>query len=223
VSDWVYPDYRGGSIVNLMSSILTVYDTKPGIYPPLRDIETKELQSARNLVLLVIDGLGYDYLYRQGAGSTLYRHLQQRITSVAPPTTATAISTFLTGLAPQQLEKAADPLEVVGVAEHVRPAGIDHRVDDDQDPGTVNGAAVRPIDERGIEDRTARGLPRAPAARLRTGYRDRVEPVGEAEVQVGSNRVALQLSAQPDAAPAEFAGLRVRGSGNRGNDEEDNG
>ena len=102
MADWVYPDYQGGSIVNLMSSILMVYGARPDIYPPLGCLGVDQLQSARNLVLLVIDGLGYDYLSHQGAGSTLHRYLQYPLTSVAPPTTATAISTFLTGLAPQQ-------------------------------------------------------------------------------------------------------------------------
>jgi hypothetical protein len=89
-------------IVNLMSSIMSAYGHESAYYPPLTILPPVMLQEAQNVVLLVIDGLGYDYLTQYGIGSTLQQHLQDQITSVAPPTTATAISTFLTGLAPQQ-------------------------------------------------------------------------------------------------------------------------
>lgn len=99
---WVYPDYQGRSIVNLMSSIMSTYGYDSEYYAPLITLPPVTLQDAQNVVLLVIDGVGYDYLIQYGTGSTLQQHLQDPITSVAPPTTATAISTFLTGLAPQQ-------------------------------------------------------------------------------------------------------------------------
>jgi len=101
-SDNIYPDYRGGSIVNLMSSILSAYGASCKIYPVLKQLSAEQLGESRNLVLLVIDGLGYDYLTQHGEGSVLHQYLRHPITSVAPPTTATAITTFLTGLAPQQ-------------------------------------------------------------------------------------------------------------------------
>ena len=99
---WVMPDYRGGSIVNLMASLLDACGGAGAGYLPLRGLERRRLAEARHLVLLVLDGVGYDYLTRKGAGSVLQRHLHMRLTSVAPPTTATAITTFLTGQAPQQ-------------------------------------------------------------------------------------------------------------------------
>jgi len=102
VSDNVYPDYRGGSIVNLMCSITAAYGGQCTDYPPLKYLPPDQLRETHNLVLLVLDGLGYDYLMQHGEGSVLHQHLQHSITSVAPPTTATAITTFLTGLAPQQ-------------------------------------------------------------------------------------------------------------------------
>lgn len=58
--------------------------------------------SVRQVVLLVIDGLGDELLARIGPGSFLARHQITRLTSVFPSTTASAIPTFLTGLAPQQ-------------------------------------------------------------------------------------------------------------------------
>jgi hypothetical protein len=52
--------------------------------------------------LIVVDGLGYRQLTRDHAHSTLCQHLRGPLTSVFPPTTATAITALLTGLAPAQ-------------------------------------------------------------------------------------------------------------------------
>jgi hypothetical protein len=94
------PAYGDGSIVNLMGSIVSAYGGQP-TYDPLGAIAPRELGSHRNLVLLVIDGLGYEFLARR-PDSFLHRHLHSRITSVFPTTTATAITAYLTGVAPQQ-------------------------------------------------------------------------------------------------------------------------
>lgn len=103
MSDLIFPDYGGGSIVNLMSSVIEGCGGTPSAYyPTLHAMDTSLLADADNIVLLVIDGLGYDYLAAQGRDSVLGQHLRSRLTSVAPSTTASAISTFLTGVAPQQ-------------------------------------------------------------------------------------------------------------------------
>jgi len=95
----ILPDYRGGSLVNLMSSIATALGAGSA-YPPLAALPPESLSGIRHLVLLVVDGLGYDYLLaHQGA---LRGHLRGQLTSVFPSTTASAIPVFLTGLAPQQ-------------------------------------------------------------------------------------------------------------------------
>ncbi len=94
------PDYAGGSIVNLMSSIALACGCHDLLYPPLRDLDLSE--RARNIVLLVIDGMGYNLLRSVRPPGVLRAQLRGRITSVFPSTTATAITTFLTGLAPQQ-------------------------------------------------------------------------------------------------------------------------
>lgn len=97
------PDYAGGSIVNLMTTVLTAMGAEGTGYAPLRDLPATRLQQARSIVLLVIDGLGYEHLQRsKSTAVTLHRHLSGRMTSVFPTTTATAITTFLTGLAPQE-------------------------------------------------------------------------------------------------------------------------
>ena len=89
------PNYKNGSLVNLMSSIGKMFGHKSE-YGPL-DIE---IPKAKNIVLLVIDGLGYDYV--KNSNSALKDYLAKPITSVFPSTTATAVTTIRTGLAPQQ-------------------------------------------------------------------------------------------------------------------------
>ncbi len=95
------PNYHNGSIVNLMSSIIRARggDT---LYDPLADLPPAALSPSKNIVLLIIDGLGYDYLLNQGRGSVFGEHLQGRMTSVFPSTTAACVTTFATGVAPQQ-------------------------------------------------------------------------------------------------------------------------
>lgn len=95
------PDYHGGSIVNLMSTLATACGGA-GAYAPLHGLDAARLAAKRNLVLLLVDGLGYHYLRHNCPDSLFCRHLEQRLTSVFPATTATAITTVMTGLAPQQ-------------------------------------------------------------------------------------------------------------------------
>ena len=96
------PEYDGGSLVNLMASMVSARGGDISHYPPLSILDDGLLRKSRNLVLIVIDGLGYDYLMNRVGHSTLKRYLKGRITSVFPSTTASAITTFLTGTAPQQ-------------------------------------------------------------------------------------------------------------------------
>lgn len=100
MSAMIQPDYAGGSIVNLMASIEAACGGDSP-YAVLRALPPAELAGARNLIFLVIDGLGYEYLVRSQADA-LCKGLRAKITSVFPSTTATAVTTFLTGRAPQQ-------------------------------------------------------------------------------------------------------------------------
>lgn len=96
------PDYAGGGITNLMSSLSRVLGGGDTGYPPLHGFDHKAADGARNIVLLVIDGLGHEYLQRALPSGNLAHHCRGAITSVCPSTTASAIPTFLTGLPPQQ-------------------------------------------------------------------------------------------------------------------------
>src|SRR5205085_11154383 len=91
------PDYAGGSLVNLVASIVAARGGKAR-HPPLKDLQLEA--RARNIVLVIMDGLGDNYLRRRGAGSELARRRRGAMTSVFPSTTASAITTTYTGRAP---------------------------------------------------------------------------------------------------------------------------
>ena len=93
------PDYSGGSLVNLVASIVAARGGN-ALHPPLRNLSLEKLREPRNLVLLIIDGLGDNYLMRRGAGSELARRRRGALTSVFPSTTASAITTSYTGRTP---------------------------------------------------------------------------------------------------------------------------
>lgn len=102
ISNIMYkPIYKDGSIVNLMSSVLKAYGCESK-YEALKILKPDELRESKNIVLIVIDGLGYEYLTKYGKGTVFNNYLRGKITSVFPATTATAITTFVTGVAPQQ-------------------------------------------------------------------------------------------------------------------------
>lgn len=94
------PDYKDNSIVNLMSTILTHFEVESP-YPNLKIFQPNELADDETIVLLIIDGLGYNFLTEKGRDSFLFENLKGKITSVFPTTTAAAMTTFYSGLAPQ--------------------------------------------------------------------------------------------------------------------------
>jgi predicted AlkP superfamily pyrophosphatase or phosphodiesterase len=93
------PDYSGNSIVNLMSSIAKSRGSD-SIYPELRNLRSEKLKDSRNIILLVIDGLGYNYL--KDKKTLLNDYMTSSMDSVFLPTTACAITTFMTGVCPNQ-------------------------------------------------------------------------------------------------------------------------
>lgn len=96
------PDYHGGSIINLMASLQTGLDGPAHTYAPLHLLPAETVAGYRQVLLWVIDGLGLNYLRAHPRAACFDSHLLGGITSVYPPTTATAITTFLTGDAPRQ-------------------------------------------------------------------------------------------------------------------------
>lgn len=126
------PDYDGNSIVNLMQSIATACGSTEARYPQLAALPAAQLVAARHIVLLVIDGLGQRTFASHPACPNLQRHAIGTMTSVFPSTTASAITTFMTGLAPAQhgltgwhmhLEEIGQTLSILPLDAALRGAG----------------------------------------------------------------------------------------------------
>ncbi len=89
----VLPDYRGACISNVVPALLEWSDT-PGWLPPTA-------VDADQVVLLVLDGLGWEQLRsRTDCMPTLCGLDGGPITSVAPSTTAAALTSIATGMPP---------------------------------------------------------------------------------------------------------------------------
>jgi len=91
------PDYAGGSLVNLVASVVAARGGEPH-HQPLEKFHVPA--NATNLVLLILDGLGDNYLLRRHPHSELARRRRGSMTSVFPSTTASAITTSYTGRTP---------------------------------------------------------------------------------------------------------------------------
>jgi predicted AlkP superfamily pyrophosphatase or phosphodiesterase len=90
----VLPDYSGGCISNVVPAILDATVDPPAWLPA-------EVLDASQVVVLVLDGLGWDQLTeRRHLAPVLSSMVGGPITSVAPSTTATALTSITTGLAP---------------------------------------------------------------------------------------------------------------------------
>lgn len=95
----VFPAYDGGSLVNLIASITDGLGSRPR-HAPLDALPAQELRAARSIVLFVVDGLGERQLNQHLADGHLMAARRGAITSVFPPTTASAITTSYTGATP---------------------------------------------------------------------------------------------------------------------------
>jgi len=94
------PNYKGKGIINLLSSISNNFGVKHP-YKELVDLDSKELKKYKNIVLIVIDGLGYNYLLKQ-KNSFLLSNLKSKMTSTFLSTTACANTALIIGYPPQQ-------------------------------------------------------------------------------------------------------------------------
>lgn len=95
-------DYTGGGLFNLMQSIAQACGVPANGFAQCSVLPAAKLTETRHIVLIVIDGLGLPALARLPETSRLRRHLIGSLSSVFPSTTASAITTFMTGLAPSQ-------------------------------------------------------------------------------------------------------------------------
>jgi predicted AlkP superfamily pyrophosphatase or phosphodiesterase len=94
VDELVLPDYGGACIANIVPALLGPPDETPAWMPA-------GVAGARQVVLFVVDGLGWEQLQeRLDRAPTLAAMAGGPVTTVAPSTTSTALTSLTTGLPP---------------------------------------------------------------------------------------------------------------------------
>ncbi|MBC7803911.1 MAG: alkaline phosphatase family protein [Candidatus Parcubacteria bacterium] len=93
------PNYDGNGFVNLVASLAEGCGAAPR-HPPLASLPAAVIRGATNIVFVIVDGLGDNYLRSNGAGGKLAQHRRGAISAVFPSTTASAITTSFTGATP---------------------------------------------------------------------------------------------------------------------------
>ncbi len=95
------------SLVNLLATVLKLFGQEPP-HPPLPEELLPDLRGVRKVVLLIIDALGWGQLIPlMGDKSLIFSGLAEEkgpspLTSVFPATTAAALASLATGLAPAE-------------------------------------------------------------------------------------------------------------------------
>lgn len=95
-ADTVLPDYGTNGLCGLASSLRHWLHDRNAPWPP-GEVSAGERAV---VILLIIDGLGDHFLDTVGQGSALHRARRQTLTSVCPSTTASAVTTLMTGAPP---------------------------------------------------------------------------------------------------------------------------
>lgn len=99
------PNYSGGSILNLMSSLILARGGRTP-HRPLRGLPPAQIQPYRKVILFLLDGLGSKQLHRfilDGHGRHFFAvHPWQKITTACPATTAAVVTTLATGASPAE-------------------------------------------------------------------------------------------------------------------------
>jgi hypothetical protein len=93
------PNYSGNGFVNLVASLVEACGGAPR-HPSLTSLPVAELRAATNVVFMIVDGFGDNYLQANGVGGQMAAHRRGAISAVFPSTTASAITTSFTGATP---------------------------------------------------------------------------------------------------------------------------
>lgn len=98
MKDIIFPDYEH-SILNLINSILKYYNVETK-YNSLPELERKLSKSYKNVVLIILDGMGEHILKNISPNGYFIQKHVDKITSVCPSTTTAAITTYYSGKPP---------------------------------------------------------------------------------------------------------------------------
>jgi hypothetical protein len=116
----IIPDYSGANVRGIVPALLGPSGRLPSWMPGC-------VAGARQVVLLVLDGLGWDQLeQRRELAPTLASMSGGAITTVAPTTTATALTSITTGLTPGEHGLVGYRIDVGGEVLNVLRWQSDH-------------------------------------------------------------------------------------------------
>ena len=95
----IIPEYSGKCISNITPTIASHFGTK--INPINKNLK-KALKDKKNIVLLVLDGFGYNYFMNNKKNLNMFNKAFkiEKITAVFPSTTAASLTSFTTGKPP---------------------------------------------------------------------------------------------------------------------------
>lgn len=96
--DIIFPDYEH-SILNLINTILKYYNVKTK-YKALPELENKLKKGYKNVVLIILDGMGEHILKDISPDNFFIKNHKDVITSVCPSTTTAALNTYWSGKPP---------------------------------------------------------------------------------------------------------------------------
>ena len=99
MSEIKFPDYNN-SILNLITSILKYYNVETK-HTSLKSLDVKLEKRYKNVIFLVLDGLG-EHILKNTSNGFLKEHEIDCITSVYPSTTTAALTTFYSGMPPYE-------------------------------------------------------------------------------------------------------------------------
>jgi len=95
----MYPDYKH-CILGIPNALLGHYGVEAGEFH-VPKLERALKHNHKNVVFMILDGMGIDMMQHQlGMFSFLRRHIKDKISSVFPPTTVAATTSYYSGLAP---------------------------------------------------------------------------------------------------------------------------
>lgn len=101
---FVYPEYDGKSLLNIPSTILSLFGGSPFKKTLLKNFY-QNAEGAEKIILFLIDGLGFNLFQKATLEYPFFQNLKKNgftssITTVFPSTTAAALNSLYSGLSP---------------------------------------------------------------------------------------------------------------------------
>jgi predicted AlkP superfamily pyrophosphatase or phosphodiesterase len=94
----IFPNYEH-SVLNLINTILNYYKVNTK-YNSLLELEKTLQKGYKNVVLVILDGMGEHILKNISPDNFFYKNHKDVITSVCPSTTTAAMTTYYSGKPP---------------------------------------------------------------------------------------------------------------------------